>query len=103
MKAVKTILLLPIRILIIPIEIALIALKCLIIIAGKYLGLIGGLVGGIFILGSFACLVTGVSTGMDVLKMFLTGVALGAIPEALVMIGEGGIDAVQNLLWKVCF
>ena len=102
MKILKAIVLLPIKVVVIVIEIGLTVLKYLITVAGHFLGLITGSVSGIFILCSFFCLVSGIIDGMVALKMFLTGAAIGAFPAILTLIGECGIDAIKNLLWKVC-
>lgn len=102
MKILKTIALLPIKTVVIALEVVLTILRYLITLAGQFLGIATGLVSGIFIIASFACLATGISTGTEFLKMFLTGAAIGAIPALLTMIGESGIDAIKGVLWKVC-
>ncbi len=103
MKIFKTILLLPIKAVVIVLETVLTILIYLITLAGQFLGIAIGLVSGIFIIASFACLATGISAGAEFLKMFLTGVAIGAISALLTMIGESGIDAVKWALWRICF
>lgn len=102
MKILKTILLLPIKAVVIALEVVLTILRYLITLASQFLGIATGLVSGIFIITSFACLATGISTGTEFLKMFLTEAAIGAIPALLTMIGESGIDAIKGVLWKVC-
>ena len=102
MKIFKTILLLPIKVVVIVLEAVLTILIYLITLVGQFLGIATGLVSGIFIIASFACLATGISAGAEFLKMFLTGVAIGAIPALLTMIGESGIDVIKGVLWKVC-
>ena len=102
MKILKTIVLLPIKAVVIALEVVLTILRYLITLAGQFLGIATGLVSGIFIICAFACLATGISSGMEALRMFLAGAAIGAFPALLTLLGESGIDAIKGVLWKVC-
>ena len=55
----------------------------------------------IVILGSFLCMATGQISGDIFLKMFLGGVAFGAIPAVITKLGEEGIFSAKDMLYKL--
>ena len=69
--------------------------------AGGIVTKAGEIIGGLLILGSFLCVATGQVSGDIFLKMFLGGVAFGAIPAAITKLGEEGILALKGTLYKL--
>lgn len=66
--------------------------------AGKTVEKIGGTIGFLWTVTTFACLVTGQVAGAEFWKMLLVGVALGAIPTVFLMLGKEGIGSVKAIL-----
>ena len=61
----------------------------------------GEIVGGLLILGSLLCVATGQISGDIFLKMFLGGVAFGAVPAVITKLGEEGILFVKGALSRI--
>lgn len=57
--------------------------------------------GGLLILGSLLCVTTGQISGDIFLKMFLGGVAFGAVPDVITKLGEEGILFVKGALSRI--
>ena len=68
--------------------------------AGGIVTKAGEIVGGLLILGSFLCIVTGQISGDIFLKMFLGGAAFAAVPAVITKLGEQGIFTIKDFLYK---
>ncbi len=101
MRILKAILLAPVRIIVFAIQLVLTVGVVIFGAAGGIITKAGEIVGGLLILGSFLCVATGQITGDIFLKMFLGGVAFGAIPAAITKLGEEGILAIKGTLYKL--
>lgn len=69
--------------------------------AGKTVEKIGGIIGFLWTVATFACLATGQVAGAEFWKMLLVGVAFGAIPTVFLMLGEEGIYSVKMILRRI--
>jgi hypothetical protein len=101
MRILKAILLAPVRIIVFAIQLVL---RVGVVIFGAAGGIItkaGEIVGGLLILGSLLCVATGQITGDIFFKMFLGGVAFGAIPAAITKLGEEGILGVKEAISRL--
>ena len=101
MRILKAILLAPVRIIVFAIQLVLTVGVVIFGAAGGIITKAGEIVGGLLILGSLLCVATGQITGDIFLKMFLGGVAFGAIPAAITKLGEEGILAINGTLYKL--
>ena len=101
MRILKAILLAPVRIIVFAIQLVLTVGVVIFGAAGGIITKAGEIVGGLLILGSLLCVATGQITGDIFLKMFLGGVAFGAIPAAITKLGEEGILAVKGTLYRL--
>lgn len=89
-----------IRLIVFFLQIVLTIIAVLFGICGGYAELIGEIVGGILILCSFFCVVTGQVEVAMFVKMFLIGAAFSAIPAGIKLMGEEGIYAIKDALYK---
>lgn len=101
MRILKAILLAPVRIIVFAIQLVLTVGVVIFGAAGGIITKAGEIVGGLLILGSLLCVATGQITGDIFLKMFLGGVAFGAIPAAITKLGEEGIFLVKGVLSRI--
>lgn len=101
MRVLKAILMLPVRIVVFAIQLILTVGVVIFGAAGGIVTKAGEIIGGLLILGSFLCVATGQVSGDIFLKMFLGGVAFGAIPAAITKLGEEGILALKGTLYKL--
>ena len=101
MRILKAILLAPVRIIVFAIQLVLTVGVVIFGAAGGIITKAGEIVGGLLILGSLLCVATGQITGDIFLKMFLGGVAFGAIPAAITKLGEEGIFTIKEVLYKL--
>ncbi len=82
-------------------QLALAVLAACVSFGGSVLQLIGRILGTLFVGSSILCLIMGLVTGREFWEMFLLGIAFGAIPAALQMLGEGGIHALRRMLSRI--
>ena len=101
MRILKAILMMPVKIIIFAIQLILTVGVVIFGAAGGIVTKAGEIVGGLLILGSFLCVATGQISGDIFLKMFLGGVAFGAIPAVITKLGEEGILALKGTLYKL--
>ena len=101
MRVLKAILMLSVRIVVFAIQLILTVGVVIFGAAGGIVTKAGEIIGGLLILGSFLCVATGQVSGDIFLKMFLGGVAFGAIPAAITKLGEEGILALKGTLYKL--
>ncbi len=101
MRILKAILLAPVRIIVFAIQLVLTVGVVIFGAAGGIITKAGEIVGGLLILGSLLCVATGQITGDIFLKMFLGGVAFGAIPAAITKLGEEGILGVKEAISRL--
>lgn len=101
MRILKAILLAPVRIIVFAIQLVLTVGVVIFGAAGGVITKAGEIVGGLLILGSLLCVATGQITEDIFLKMFLGGVAFGAIPAAITKLGEEGILAIKGALSNI--
>lgn len=101
MRILKAILMMPVKIIIFAIQLILTVGVVIFGAAGGIVTKAGEIIGGLLILGSFLCVATGQVSGDIFLKMFLGGVAFGAIPAAITKLGEEGILALKGTLYKL--
>ena len=101
MRMLKAILLAPVRLILLFIQLVLTAVALALGVTGGFVSIAGEIVGGILTLGSFLCMATGQISGDIFLKMFLGGVAFGAIPAVITKLGEEGIFAAKDMLYKL--
>ena len=101
MGILKVILMVPVRVIMLFIQLVLTVAGVIFCMAGGIVTTAGELVGGFLILGSLLCVVTGQISGEIFLKMFLGGVAFGAIPATITELGEEGILAAKDALYKL--
>ncbi len=101
MRILKAILMMPVKIIIFAIQLILTVGVVIFGAAGGIVTKAGEIVGGLLILGSFLCVATGQISGDIFFKMFLGGVAFGAIPAVITKLGEEGILALKGTLYKL--
>ena len=101
MRILKAILMMPVKIIIFAIQLILTVGVVIFCAAGGIVTKAGEIVGGLLILGSFLCVATGQISGDIFFKMFLGGVAFGAIPAVITKLGEEGILALKGTLYKL--
>ena len=101
MGVLKTVLLLPIRLLILAIQLLLTIALGLLSAAGGCIKLVAGLVGMFIMLVSLLCAATRQVDGAMFLQMFLFGAAIEAIPIIIVTFGENGIIGLKRILYKL--
>ena len=101
MRMLKLILMAPVKIVMLFIQLVLTVCVVILGAAGGIVTKAGEIIGGLLILGSFLCVATGQVSGDIFLKMFLGGVAFGAIPAAITKLGEEGILALKGTLYKL--
>ena len=101
MRILKAILMMPVKIIIFAIQLILTVGVVIFGAAGGIVTKAGEIVGGLLILGSFLCVATGQISGDIFFKMFLGGVAIGAIPAVITKLGEEGILALKGTLYKL--
>ena len=101
MRILKAILMMPVKIMIFAIQLILTGGVVIFGAAGGIVTKAGEIVGGLLILGSFLCVATGQISGDIFLKMFLGGVAFGAIPAVITKLGEEGILFIKDSIAKI--
>lgn len=101
MRILKAILMAPVRVIVFFIQLVLTVGVVIFGAAGGIVTKAGEIVGGFLVLGSLLCVATGQITGDIFIKMFLGGVAFGAIPAAITKLGEEGILALKGTLYKL--
>lgn len=101
MRILKAILMAPVRIIVFAIQIVLTVGVVIFGAAGGIVTKVGEIVGGLLILGSLLCVATGQISGDIFLKMFLGGVAFGAVPAAITKLGEEGIFAIKGIIGRI--
>jgi hypothetical protein len=101
LKIIGAILYAVLKVAVVFLQIALTILAAFVSFGGGVVKKIGGIIGGLFIMASLMCLATGQVSGHEFWMMFLVGIAFGAIPAAIKMLGEEGIFAVKNALSKI--
>ncbi len=62
---------------------------------------IGEFLGSIFVLGSILCLIMGIVEWKEFWSMFFVGVAFGAIPAFIKMLGEDTLCAIIKVLGEI--
>jgi hypothetical protein len=100
MKILKAILMAPVRVIVFFIQVVLTLGVVIFGAAGGIVTKAGEIVGGLLILGSFLCIVTGQISGDIFLKMFLGGAAFAAVPAVITKLGEQGIFTIKDFLYK---
>ena len=100
MRTLKPILMAPVRVIVFFTQIVLTLGVVIFGTAGGIVTKAGEIVGGLLILGSFLCIVTGQISGDIFLKMFLGGAAFAAVPAVITKLGEQGIFTIKDFLYK---
>lgn len=101
MSIFKAILMAPVRIIVFAIQLVLTVGVVIFGAAGGIVTKAGEIVGGLLILGNLLCVATGQISGDIFLKMFLGGVAFGAVPAVITKLGEEGILFVKGALSRI--
>ncbi len=101
MRILKAILMAPVRVIVFFIQLVLTLGVAIFGAAGGIVTKAGEIVGGLLILGCLLCVASGQISGDIFLKMFLGGVAFGAIPAAVTKLGEEGIFAIKGIIGRI--
>lgn len=86
------------RIVLLPLRFMLVLLEIAVGFSGRVIGIVGSLIGTVFILGALLGVPMGIVTGEAFAGMMLCGICFGVIPAALTSVGTWGIGRVRSLL-----